>query len=80
MQHNAPATPICAQLPSLQLIAAGSNHSIVVADLNVMDWCQRGQILPNGSLWKDRRRSKSVADFDDVQVDPEGMRTIDACV
>src|SRR4029453_14407197 len=25
-----------------------------------------GQIVPNGSLWKDRRMSKSVADFDDV--------------
>ena len=40
--------------------------------------CQRGQILPNGSLWKDMRMSKSVADFDDVRVDTEGMRTIDA--
>jgi hypothetical protein len=37
-------------------------------------------IGPNGSLWKDRRMSKSVADFDDVQVDTEGMRTIEACV
>ena len=31
-------------------------------------------------LWKDMRMSKSVADFDEVQVDTEGMRTIDACV
>ena len=65
---------------SIILVFETPLHSRFCAFMQSYPMLGMGKAMSIIGGYRQVRMSKSVADFDDVQVDTEGMRTIDACV